>query len=231
MSIVLDIIFLLVFVISIIVTAKKGFLNSVIGVTAFVVSLIVAISISTPIADYVYKNFVREAVFDTASSAIENTISNTEASAVDKLDAFYDSLPDFVENFVKTEGMSSEEIVKNFTGDKLDATTITESLFETVVDPALTTLLNYIFVILFAIILSLLAKSLSKVITNLLKGNLIGKANSALGGVLGAISGAFIIVIIYLIITLIANNFSIVPLREAISESYVCGALSNILNK
>ena len=200
MGIILDVIFIVIFVISIIVTAKKGFLNSIIGVAAFVLSLVIAISISSPIADFVYKNFVREVAYESTATAIENAITDTEASAIEKLDAFYDSLPDFVENFVKTEDISSEEIIGKFSGEALNAYAITDSLFETVVDPALTTLLNYILVILFAIVLSLLAKLLSKLITNIIKGNIIGKANTTMGGVLGAISGAFIVVIIYLIL-------------------------------
>lgn len=231
MGIILDVIFILIFLISIIITAKKGFLNSIIGVAAFALSLVVAISISSPISDFVYNNFVREAAYESAATVIENAITDTEASAVEKLDAFYDSLPDFVENFVKTEGISSEEIIENFSGEALDTASITDSLFETVVDPALTTLLNYILTILFAIVLSLLAKLLSKLITSMIKGNIIGKANATLGGVLGAISGAFIVVIIYLILTLLANNFSIAPLTEGISSSYLCDVLSNILNK
>ena len=229
MGIILDIVLVLIFILSIIITAKKGFLISVIGVVAFALSLFIAISVSAPVSEYVYKNFVREPVYNSAVTTLETALGNAETSAAEKLDSFYDSLPDFVENFVKTEGLSSEEIVANFKGENLNATAVADSLFNGVVDPALTTLINYIFVILFAIVLSIIAKFLSKAITKLIKGNIIGKTNALLGAILGAVSGAVIVICIYLAVSLLANNFNIVPLTEAISTSYLCELISNII--
>ena len=68
----------MIFLISIIITAKKGFLNSIIGVAAFALSLVVAISISSPISDFVYNNFVREAAYESAATVIENAITDTD---------------------------------------------------------------------------------------------------------------------------------------------------------
>lgn len=230
MGLILDLIFVAIFVISIIVTAKKGFINSVIGVVAFAVSIFIAISISGPIAESLYTNFIREPVSDSVQTVISNTVTDAEADAAEKIDAFYESLPDFVENFVETEGISSEEIINTFSDSTLDAAELSNTLLTNVVDPALITLLNYILVIVFSIVLSIIARLLSKLITSLIKGNIIGKANSVLGGVLGAISGAFIVIIVYLIVSLLSNSLSIVPLTEAISTSHLCDILANIFN-
>ncbi len=229
MKYLIDIIFIAIFVFSVVITAKKGFINSVISVCAILLSIIIASIIAPPISEFVYENYVKDSVYNSTLTTVDNVIQNSETEATEKVNEVFNSLPKFISNISTFSGLKADNLTSIISDNIADSKKITDSLFSSAVSPAVTTLLNYLFVLIFFLAILFASKFLSKFFTGLLRGNLLGKANTLLGAVLGCISGGIFVILTYFLITLIANLFTLTKLTDAITESYICSLLADIL--
>ena len=114
MPIILDVIIALIILIFIIISAKKGFVKSLVEVVGFVAAVVIAISASTPIANAIYDSTVQPFVTKT----VENAVSETQTTANDAVDTVWNKLPNFLteNNFFN---LSKENISVSVTSDNI----------------------------------------------------------------------------------------------------------------
>lgn len=220
MSLILDAIIVLIILIFAFLSSKKGFVRTLIEVVGFVLAIVVAIGLSTPIANGIYDATVQPIVAKTVESALNE--GNATANAA--VDAVWDKMPAFL-----TEssffGITKENITSTIT-DEVSANTadVINSISNSFVKPIVTKLLSVLLSVVLLIVMLLIVKLLAKYINKLFTFSVIGNINRTLGGILGVVKGMAIAVIFCLIISLILSftkNGFLIFTYDAINSSYL----------
>lgn len=219
MSIILDAIIVLIILLFVFLSAKKGFVRTLIEVVGFIAAIAIALSLSTPIANFCYDKTVNPIVAKTVQSAVDEGSSN----ATEAVDAVWNKLPSFL-----TESsffnLSKENISNSINGEIAADTTQLINSIDSFVKPAISKLLSVIISVILVVVLLFVVKLLAKVVNKIFSFSVIGDINKTLGGILGLVKGAAVSVIFCMIISLILSftkNGFLIFTYDAINSSYL----------
>ncbi len=222
MAIVLDIIIVGVFLLSVWLGWKRGFIKSLTGLVAFAAALGVALWLSTPIAQWTYDAAV-EPVITTAIEETQHAALTTPSS----VDEMVDALPDGVRALLSAAGIDLDgNLIEQLSPD--NAAVTADQLVSDVIEPMIVSIFRAVAMLLLfvitVIVMSLLMKVVDKVLSSLplLKG-----ANRLLGVIPGAVNGVISVFIAVTLIQLLCS-FDILITPEAIQNSALIGWLNSM---
>lgn len=212
LSIILDLIVVAIIVIFALISAKRGFVRTLIELVGFVLVIILANSISTPLANLTYDKAVEPAIIKSVES-MQLESGNIEA----------DALPAIIQNVMGEDVIADfqQKLTQNINSGINTAVT---NASQTVVKPLVTNILSMIYVITISVVLLFVVGILANLINKLFSFSVVGRVNSSLGAVLGAVKGIIISMVvctlIALIVSLTENGFLIFT-EDAINNSYI----------
>lgn len=205
MHFIIDLIIIGIIIVIALISAKHGFVRTMIEAFGFTAALILAFSVSKPLAAITYEKAIEQPILNSVTS-VDN--GNTEET----VDALWESLPDFLTQNSKQFGISKENLkssVSESTHGNLKSAV--KDITEKTVKPAVVSILKTVYAVVIVLLLSLLVKILAKLINKAFSFKTVGKLNKFLGGLLGVVKGiitAFILCeIIVLLISFTDNGF------------------------
>ena len=219
MSFAIDLVVILILALSIFIAYKRGFINSLIGVLGVIVSIILSISVAPPLANALYSAAFENKIESTVEASIDNKLSESEIAASGAIDDVYSKLPAFISKYANDNGYSSSEVSEKLIRGELNSSELAVKLCDSVIDPAIISILKYFLIIILFFPFLLLTRLLSRFVSALIRGNILGKLNSLLGAAIGLLRGTAFAILFCLLISLIANLFNISWLYEAIDNS------------
>ena len=217
MAYILDGIIVLIILLFVYLSAKKGFVRTLIEVVGFIAAIAIAFSVSTPIAELTYDSFVYPSVEET----IQETGKDNINSAVD---AVWEKLPDFMTEssfFGLSKDTATESAQSDFSNNSSE---LAKSISDNLVKPTAVKLISVIVSVILVIVLLIVVKILAKFINKLFTFSFVGDLNKILGGVLGLVKGTSIAVIFCLLISLILSftkDGFLIFTYDAINSSYL----------
>ena len=227
MSYIIDIILLAVFILIVILAAKKGFAKTLLDFLAIVLAVVLAYSIAPMVSEAVYDNIVKDKIVD----SVEKQLDGKQLDAVGTAESvknIINELPEPVVRISSSLGIDvkklSEKIDLNEISNNLTVESLTEKVAKPIVMPALSLLSFALLAVVLMIILRLVAGVLSK----LFKLPLVGTVNTVLGGVIGALKGVITVVIACMVLKSIfggADN----AFGQMVDNSVVIKEISNML--
>lgn len=231
MSIILDIIIVLIILLCVFLSAKKGFVRTLVSVVGFVLAIFLAFSLSAPIASSVSQKYIKPVIEERTLAILSDASGNTVGENAENI---WNALPDFVVNAAASAGVTEESLGKTLSVStertaKGLATEITDKLFLPIVENLVKTIITFVLFIILIVIVSLLARILNK----LFSGFIFGKFNRLLGGVLGAVKGAVFAVGFCLLISslvgLSENGFLSIT-NETLDSTYIVSKILEIFS-
>ena len=220
MSIILDLIVLAIIVITVLISAKRGFVRTLIELVGFIAAVFISFTISTPLANTTYDKIIEPSIVSTVTSAVDTAADNSAAAAVD---SFWNEMPGWIKGGIEKAGISKDSLGGSITaniGNGVQAAV--ESTSQSVIKPAVTGSLALIYQVISLIILLAIVKPLAKLINKLFSFSVIGTANRVLGGVVGVPKGMIYAVAFCLLITLAVSftqNGFLIFTGEAMEKS------------
>ncbi len=224
MSIVLDLIVLAIIGICVLISAKRGFVKCLVETVGFVAAIVIAFTISSPLADVTYDKIIEPPVVKAAVDAVGESAEH-EA---------WNALPDFIVNsdsafFGTTVNTFTQKITQNISNG---TETAVKTASQEIVKPVATKLLSLLFSVILILVLLIVVKFLAKLLNSLFSISVVGKLNRTLGGIVGGVKGIVIAIIFCMIISLILS-FTAKPFlifsQENISNSYIFKFLTEII--
>ncbi len=219
MGFILDLIVLAIIVLCIVISAKKGFVKVLIETAGFIIAIILAFTISSPLANYTYDNLIEPAIVKSAANEVGDKAEKEAA----------DALPGFVSNDDSTANKFTEKINQNM--HKGTETAVRESSRE-VIKPIATKILGLLFSIILVTILSVVLKLAAGFLNSLFSFSVVGKLNSILGGILGSLRGVVFAIIFCMVISLIISYLGkpfLIFSEENINNSFLFKLLTEIV--
>ncbi len=214
MNYIIDAVLLVIIVLCIIRSAKKGFVRSLVEAVGIVAALLLAVSCGNYAAQTIYENTVRPAV----CSAIEESFTDAGNNALEKI-------PSFIK-----QGLENTQISTSLNETTSEAA---NRITDTVVRPIAYNLINSIATIIVFIILLIIVRFISSFINARFKGLIFGTANKLLGGCVGAVKGiALAIVLCYgasFLISIMGDEIGFITTSD-ISNSYFARTIFAVFN-
>lgn len=195
MSYVLDLILLVIIALAVLISAHKGFVRTIIEVVGFFAAIVIALTVSRPLADATYRTLIEKPML----TAADSTVGDIAGSV-------WDALPDFITENAEIFGISKEavaETVGESAGESASAAA--QKASEALVKPAATRLIGGLYACILFIILMIVVQLLARLINKLFSFHLVGKVNRTLGGLLGLIKGLLYAFVFCTLVTLIAS--------------------------
>ncbi|MBR7071311.1 MAG: CvpA family protein [Clostridia bacterium] len=181
--IVFAVVLLGVFVLTVILSAKRGFVCSLIETIGFLAALILSITLSTPIAEIIYDRAIAPTVVSAVDSAVADNTQNT-------VDSVWTALPGFVTGYAEKVGVSKEHIASRIgTASEHVSNNMVESASQNVIRPMMVSLLKIMVSVVLFTVLFFVVKIAARLLNKVFSFSVAGKVNTILGGVLGVIKG------------------------------------------
>ncbi|MBE6787788.1 MAG: CvpA family protein [Ruminococcaceae bacterium] len=199
MHFVIDLILIAIIVIIAVITAKQGFVRAIVEAVGFIAAVLVAFSVSTPLAEVTYNKVVEPAIVNSVNDdKIENT-NNT-------IDKVWESLPKVITKNANNFGISKESLEKTISqSTKLDAQTILTDVSQKVISPLVVGILKTVYAVVLVFILSFVVKLLAKLLNKAFSFSVVGKFNKFLGALVGVVKGVSLTVVLSEVVLLLIS--------------------------
>ncbi len=224
MSIVIDLIVVAIILVTALISAKQGFVKAIIEVVGFVAAVLVAFSLSAPLADITYEKVIEPPIL---SSVSENAAQSTAHTA----DSVWESLPSFITDNSEKLGITKEYIEQIVADSTLSSTdTALAEISQKAVKPVATGILETLYAVILIVVLLFVVKILARLLNKVFSFSVIGKLNRTLGGLLGVVKGLAIVLIFCEIVVLIISFTGGVWIfnSENIDKTYIFKYLINV---
>lgn len=226
MAYIVDIILVAVFVLIIIISAKKGFFKSFIDFAGSIIAVLIARALAQSCSKGVFESVIAPGAEKLLAQNLGD-LGTTDYTQ--QIDNALSSLPKGIDGILQIMGIDSQSIIDKATtgGVNLNGENLIESLMNTVVTPIGTAVLQFILFVVFAIALIFFIKVFSKLFDKILKKLPVIKGlNKSLGAVFGILRGLIIVVIVSMLISVIVSFINNETLITSVENSIIVNAVS-----
>lgn len=225
MNYLLDLIFLAIIVITAFISAKYGFVRTLVELIGFVLIVMIVSTISVPISEAIYKSKIEQDVL--AYKGSDNGTIQLPA------EDFIQSLPDFLK---KDNGIFTvdKNLITSYYNNHIKAgqDSIALKINNDIIKPATVRIISlFISGVLFTI-LSIFVHIVARLLNGVVRHSFARGINEKLGFLIGIFKGAIICIIVSMILLLcVANNNSDFWIfkNSAINQSFVVRFTKTIL--
>lgn len=195
LSILLDLIVVAIIILFTFISAKRGFVRTLIEIVGFVLVILFVNAVSQPLADFTYNKAVEPAI-------VNSTQGMTSGNVSEVADKVFENVPTLLQKALNNGNVY--ENLKASISENIDngVQTAVSKASQNVIKPVVSGILSMIYSILIMIILLFVVGILARVINKLFSFSFIGVANRILGGILGAFKGVGVAILVCTIITL-----------------------------
>lgn len=222
MNLLIDLIVIAIVGLSVLISAKRGFVKVLIEVAGFVAAIIVTFTISTPLADNTYDKIIEPPIVEAAVNAVGESAQH-EA---------WNALPEFVtENALKL-GVSGEDFTGKITENLASGTeTAVKTASQDIIKPIITKILGLIYSVVILVVLLVVVKFLAKIINKMFSFSVIGKANRVLGGIVGVPKGVIFAILFCMVVSLVVKLYGgfLIFTTQNIEKTFIFKFLADII--
>ena len=199
-SLTIDLVALSIIIITVIISARRGFLSEVVSFVGWLVSAIVAKISCTIIADYIYINFIKDKIYSSVLASLEEKTVSISSSYSD----FISSLPEAIQKLLGNADLSNLNAI--FEDPSRSAETVALEFSDSIIGPIITTILTALAFILVFLLCLFIVKLLSKLFKGIRKIPVIGPLNTFLGILIGIIKALIILYLIKMIVEFVLTS-------------------------
>lgn len=205
MWIIFDLIIIAIIAFYVFLSAKHGFVQTVIEFIGFGLAIYFAFIIGGAIAQPVYDNTMKPEIIESVKASVEKSGEANIDTAVDKA---WGALPGYVVTVADSVNITSDNLKNSINGEIKESNIshiIAEKTEETIARPIAIPLVKTLIAVPVFLVLMLLVKILARVIGKMFNFSLVGKLNRLLGGILGFGKGVVIAITVAIVTTTIIS--------------------------
>lgn len=201
MWIVLDLVVVAIIAIIALISAKKGFVRTIVEIVGFIAVILMANNVSPMLSETTYDKFIQPAIVNSIEEIhIEEQLKDTSINEIST-----ENIPQFITKLLGDD-FEIENFIANINENINNGVTeaVTEAS-QNVIKPIVTEILTLVYMLFIVLVSLVVVKFAAKVINKLFSFSLVGKANKMLGAILGIIKGIAVAVILCSLFTLIVS--------------------------
>lgn len=210
------------------ISAKKGFIKSLFNLSAYALAGITAKFLASPVASYIYVNFIKVSVTDTLTEILPSGSVSGEIETV--IHSVLSSLPPFVSALASQFGITDSMSING--GAAVGVLTI-ENIEAQYLAPIVTAVVSVISLVILFVLFAIVFRIIFAVIDKFLnsdKHKLIRTSNRVLGAVLGFIKSLVPAGLICALLNIAAPLVNNEAFYNMVTDSFFCRLIAEILN-
>lgn len=197
MSIILDLIVVAIILVSVFLSAKRGFVRVAIELAGFIAAIILTFTISTPLSSATYDKIIEPPLI----SSVGDAASGNTGEVIDKT---WNSLPDFIKNNSTKIGISKDTFDAKISDNLQNgAESAAKTASQNVIKPVAVKFIGLFYSVVLLIILMFVVKILARLLNKLFSFSIVGKLNRTLGGIVGIPKGIITAIAFCMLVSLI----------------------------
>ncbi|MBO4694207.1 MAG: CvpA family protein [Clostridia bacterium] len=224
MGIILDLIIIGIIVLSIFLSARHGFIRSFIEVVGFIAAIVIAFTISSPLANATYDKIIGPKIV----SNIQQITSEGGGSVAKKI---WDSFPSIIKRNTRELGINEETFLYDVdSAISSGASDSAAKISKDVTKPLIVRITSGFYTTVLVGVLLIFTRFLAKFLNRTLSVSLIGRINAFLGGTMGLVKGVFFSIVFCAAISIFmffTENGLWLFTQENIADSYLFRFLYN----
>lgn len=227
MNYIVDIILAVIFVLTIIISAKKGFFATLFELAAYVVSMIAAKVFSASLAPTVFDQIFRQS----AEHSLANALGDAgTANYSDQIESFLDKIPGWANGIMDVIGVNKENVSAQLSQIDLSGKNAVETIMNKIVTPVGIAVIQTILFVIIAFVLMIVLRFVVKLLNKFIKKlPAVKQINSGLGAVLGAVKGVLLVIVLALIIGLVSNAVGSSEFADSVDNSLIIKSIHGLL--
>ncbi len=215
-----DILIVVVAVVIIVMSARKGFVATCLDSFSMVISAFVSYKLCPVVANGMYDMFIKDLVKTEFKQALDDMSGSL--SVTEKVAGMINSLPEIAVKLAESMGIDVNNMSSILVSGSATNETLIETIAETLAYDIMITLTEIIVFIALFIIATLLVRFISTFFShNLEKLPFVGKLDSLLGGALGIVKALVLIFAGSVILYIVAQTAEPGSLLESIKASQI----------
>lgn len=225
MSMALDIVLFVLWIIFIIVGAKKGFLHTLLEFAAFVAAMVVSYQLSAHFAPQIYANWLEPKVI----LALQDLLPASGGTAVQQAQAILSSIPEEAAAFVQSLGIDVNSLAKQIGELHIGSSAhLANVLADKVGGPIVVQVCKWIIFSVFAVVISVVLKLILSFAGSRIGFPAVISADTVVGGVLGAVKGLLVVALVCMIARLAVD---VIPninesLVDVVNSSFIADTVN-----
>lgn len=226
MAYIVDIALVAVFVLIILISAKKGFFRSFIDFAGSIIAVLLARTVSAFYAETTFNSYIAPGAEKLLSQNLGEFGTTDYTTQVDNA---INSLPEGLDGILQVMGIDTQTIIDKAAteGVNLNGENLVDSLMNTVVTPVGTAVMQFILFVIFAIAFILIIRISAKLFDKIFKKlPVIKSLNKSLGAVFGVLRGLIIVVILSMLISVVVGFTNNQELIASVENSIIVNTIS-----
>ena len=227
MQYIIDIVLVVIFIITVIISAKKGFFMTIFELGSYLISITVAKMLSATVAPGVYSSVLESPI------KAELTKSFGDAANVDvgaSIQTALNSIPAELNGIIELIGVNKDELIEKVSNANLTGANAINSLMDNIVSPVATAVIQTILFVICAIVIIVLLKIVIKLLNGIIKKlPAIKQVNGTLGALFGAVKGLIVVVISSLAFGVIASVLGSEDFVDMVNGSIIINSVKGVL--
>ena len=196
-GLILDLIIAAIVILCVFFSARRGFVRTLLELVGFIAAIVIAFTVSSPLADMTYDNIIGPSIVSTVEQTADGMSDNVSGKV-------WAALPGIIKRNSEKFGIEKETFddkVKSFVS--WEAGDRAEMISQNVTKPVIVKLVGAIYSLIIAILLIFVSKFLARVINKLFTFSIVGKLNTVLGGCIGVLKGAAVALVFCMVISIL----------------------------
>ena len=224
MDYIIDIVLVVLIVLIALISAKRGFLRTVLDLVAAIAAFIGARFLAPPASVFLYDNVAKAPVMDFLTVQYKNA-GDSIAQVINDAAQALEFLPAEVIAYIKEAGFLNGEVLSS---EILGSITTVEQIESIIVAPVITALLQVVSFAVLTLVLLFCLRIVSFIVSKVIKfSNIADKINTTLGGVFGILKGVVYVFVIAVVISLLSFVSEDIAIYAA--NSYICQLASSLI--
>lgn len=217
MSIALDIILIVIFLITILLGLKRGFIKSAARFIGTVIAVCIAAWLGGLAAEWIFDALFRDSLIERVNESISGLTGMESVMGV------FDTLPDFIVRALEGAGITADSLMSGINAGQGQAAGVIVDM----IAPVFIGFIKVLTVIVLFMLLMIVVRVLSNFIDTLFDLPLLNAVNSALGGVFGFLTGLLVVWIVVAVLQVFTPMLSS-ELQTAVDDSMKNSVIAGI---
>ena len=228
MTYIVDIIIIAIFLLTVIISYKKGFFKSLFDLIGTLISVIAARVISSSFAPQGFEMFIKEPAKATLTKSL-GTVGTTDYGA--QVESAINSIPDSFSVIMNLIGIDKQAILEKVSSSELAQGNLVDNIMENIVAPVGTAIIQFVLFVILAVVLTFALKIVVKLIDFIIKQIPVVKSlNKSLGIVIGILRGLLTAVILSMLIGTVVSFIGNESIIEAVNNSVIVSSVQNLMS-
>ena len=223
---IIDALLVLLFVVVVLAAARRGFFKTVLRLGAWIVSIVLAGSLSAALAPPIYEAFAAKAVRTLIEQQIGSAVNSSQAAqAAQKV---IEELPEAVRQLADFAGVSTEGLIGNLQSN-FSAANAATLLEQSVVAPIATAAIRLVVCLALFVLLVIALRFVCKYLEKLREIPVFKQTDWMLGAALGLVKGILLVFVLSLLLRAAAAISAEGPFALAVENSRIANLTSGLI--